>query len=192
MGKNKKPLLPPKEKTWTSHNYMLSFLIGWINFYFQNCLSPFLVWANGRGTNYGTEWSPNMLAYHCLYPAKIRLVGSNRFLCGKFSPFSKKKVGKIICCYKLLIFRKKIGQKMWKKEILARICHNWIQHESQQNNFLLSCFEYHQIWLNAFIDVRHLTNLTKLKKNHWLHKYCCFSILWYTSSSQHPKQNWVW
>jgi hypothetical protein len=31
-------------------------LAAW-NFYFQNCLSPFLAWANGRGRNLGTYHS---------------------------------------------------------------------------------------------------------------------------------------
>jgi hypothetical protein len=29
-------------------------LAAWRKFYFQNCLSPFLAWANGRGMNCGT------------------------------------------------------------------------------------------------------------------------------------------
>ncbi len=80
-------------------------------------MSPFLVWANARGTNYGTEYNPNMLAYHCLYPAEIRLVGSNGFLYGEFSPFCEKKVVRKKFCYKLLIFRKKSLKNVKKGNI---------------------------------------------------------------------------
>jgi hypothetical protein len=45
LGTRKKPkLLPlPNVKVWTCHEGMLNFFIGYKkNFYFQNCLSPFL------------------------------------------------------------------------------------------------------------------------------------------------------
>jgi len=55
-GKRKKILFPPptpappfqKEKNWTPDESMLSLSFAAWNFYFQNCLSPFLAWANGR------------------------------------------------------------------------------------------------------------------------------------------------
>jgi hypothetical protein len=51
-GKKKKYSSPPppsqKEKTWTPDESMLSLSFAAWNFYFQNCLSPFLAWANGR------------------------------------------------------------------------------------------------------------------------------------------------
>jgi hypothetical protein len=33
--------------------------------------------------------------------------------------------------------------------------------------FLLSYFEYRQIWLNVLTDYCHSSSITKLKKNHW-------------------------
>jgi hypothetical protein len=57
-GKRKRILSPPpppappppsqKEINWTSDESMLSLSFAAWNFYFQNCLSPFLAWANGR------------------------------------------------------------------------------------------------------------------------------------------------
>jgi hypothetical protein len=50
------PPLPPQKKTTGSlMSACWAFsLASWRNFYFQNCLSPFLAWANGRGMNCGT------------------------------------------------------------------------------------------------------------------------------------------
>ncbi len=52
--KKKTSPTPPKsqkEKIWTPHESMLSLSLAAWNFYFQNCLSPFLSWANGMATN---------------------------------------------------------------------------------------------------------------------------------------------
>jgi hypothetical protein len=42
---------PQKEKNWTPNDCMLSLLVGCMKVYSQNCLSPFLTWANGKGIN---------------------------------------------------------------------------------------------------------------------------------------------
>ncbi len=60
-------------------------------------------------------------------------------LCGEFSPFCTKKIF------------------LWKKFIT-------IVHERVLKIFMFSYFEWHQIWLNILMDVHHLSNITKLKK----------------------------
>jgi len=44
--------------------------------------------------------------------------------------------------------------------------------------FLISYFEYQQIWLNVFINDQHLNNITKLKKKiQSKRKYCLGNIM---------------
>jgi hypothetical protein len=58
--------------------------------------------------------------------------------------------------------KKKITQK--GKLSIAKNCHNCLQYERVLQIFLLSSFEYHQIWLNILVNYPHLSNITKLKK----------------------------
>ncbi len=53
----KNSLPPPslKKKIGLLMRARWAFSLGAWNFYFQNCLSLFLAWANGRGTNCGNE-----------------------------------------------------------------------------------------------------------------------------------------
>jgi hypothetical protein len=46
---------------------------------------------------------------------------------------------------------------------IAKSCHNCLQYESMLKIFLLSYFEYREIWLNMLMDHCHLSNITKLK-----------------------------
>jgi len=49
------PSSPPKKKIGPLMSVCWAFsLAAWRNFDFQNCLSPLLAWANGRGMNCGT------------------------------------------------------------------------------------------------------------------------------------------
>jgi hypothetical protein len=48
--KNSSPPPSQKEKNWTAHESILSLSLAAWNFYFQNCLSPFLARANGMAT----------------------------------------------------------------------------------------------------------------------------------------------
>ncbi len=52
---NKKiPFAPPKRRNWTFISVFWTISLATWNFYFQNCLSPFLTWANGKGAICGT------------------------------------------------------------------------------------------------------------------------------------------
>jgi hypothetical protein len=46
---------------------------------------------------------------------------------------------------------------------IAKNFHNCLQYESMLKIFLLTYFEYSQIWLNMLMDHCHLSNITKLK-----------------------------
>jgi hypothetical protein len=39
--------------------------------------------------------------------------------------------------------------------------HSYLQHERVLKNFLLSYFDYRQIWLNILMDYRHLSSLSQ-------------------------------
>jgi hypothetical protein len=77
------------------------------------------------------------------------------FFWTNFSPFYEKKIEKR---FLLQFFNYKITIN----------CHNCLQHEREHKVFLLSYFEYGQNWLNIFVDVCHLGNITKLEKKHLL------------------------
>lgn len=48
----------------------------------------------------------------------------------------------------------------------VKYCHNCLQYEIVLKIFLLSHFEYWQIWLYILMDDWHMSKITKLKKNH--------------------------
>ncbi len=56
--------------------------------------------------------------------------------------------------------KKKPQKENWKK--ITKNCQNYLQHERMLKNFLLSYFEYCQIWLSILMDDCHLSNVTKL------------------------------
>jgi hypothetical protein len=59
-------------------------------------------------------------------------------------------------------FGRKNPKKKKKLQNLPQTC---IQQEMVLKMFLLSYFEYHQIWLNILMDdIRHLSKITKLQK----------------------------
>jgi hypothetical protein len=46
---------------------------------------------------------------------------------------------------------------------IAKNFHNCLRYENMLKIFLLTYFEYDQIWLNMLMDHFHLSNITKLK-----------------------------
>jgi hypothetical protein len=62
-------------------------------------------------------------------------------------------------CQKCPAFLEKKNQKNYLKN-----CQNHLKYEKGAQDFRLSYFEYHQIWLNLLMDDCHLSNITPKKK----------------------------
>ncbi len=106
-------------------------------------------------------------------PRKILCTGQNNIFQVKFSPIiktllvkwffggeflsiCKKSFKKGICCHKFPAFENNCHPPP-----KATIVYKW----KGAYDFLLSYFEYRQIWLNIVREDHHLSNITKLEKN---------------------------
>ncbi len=77
---------------------------------------------------------------------------------GEFLPFCKNN----ILIQILYVLKRNLQEtKNWK---IAKNHHNCIKHEKVLQNFLLSYFFYHQIWLNILMDDHNLSKIKIEKK----------------------------
>jgi hypothetical protein len=79
----------------------------------------------------------------------LKRAGSNVFFCvvANFLHFEK------TMFYHKFLYVKKCPQKRKKVQKFVNICYNYVQHERVLKVFLLSYFEYCQIWLNILTTI---------------------------------------
>jgi hypothetical protein len=86
------------------------------------------------------------------------------FFGGELPPFWQNVMEKENAVTNSLIF----VQKLQKMNKIAENRHDCYYMKGCLRLFYFNIFEYRQIWLNILMDDRHLSNITKLKKEkHW-------------------------
>jgi hypothetical protein len=92
------------------------------------------------------------------------------FLVTNFLDFVKNILEKKTFCYKFLFFWEKNLQKKRTSKNHPKLSQLLTTWNLATLDFLISYFDYHQIWLNILVDDCDLSNITKLKwkRNHWI------------------------